>query len=177
MTVWVTSDLHFGHKNIMNHCPPRGVAFDNDVDQMTAGLISRWNQRVAKDDIVWVVGDFAWKPDVGEYAFGELNGYKHLILGNHDGRHVQRLGWESIQTYYELEYAGTKLVMFHYPIQVWNGAHKGALHLHGHSHGNTAPVGGRADIGVDLHYNLAPFTMEEAITYASWKPYESSDHH
>ena len=55
MATWFTADLHFGHRNIIDYCnrPFR------DVDAMNESLIENWNESIAADDTVWVVGDFA----------------------------------------------------------------------------------------------------------------------
>lgn len=51
--VFFTSDLHFGHANV--------IRFDNrpfaTVEEMDAELIRRWNDKVAKGDLVYVLGD------------------------------------------------------------------------------------------------------------------------
>ena len=77
------SDTHFGHRNVIN--------FDNrpflDVDEMDRILIKLWNSRVAPDDNVYIVGDFAYqneKPE--EWYLKYLRGHKHLIIGNHDSK-------------------------------------------------------------------------------------------
>lgn len=53
---------------------------------MTEQLIYKWNSVVGKNDIVYVVGDFALcgKQKIIEIGH-RLNGRKRLILGNHDG--------------------------------------------------------------------------------------------
>src|SRR4051812_27561867 len=81
MTTWFTSDLHFGHRNIIGYCdrPFR------DVDAMDAALVERWNEVVAPDDIVWVLGDVAMGRIERSLALvGGLHGTKHLVAGNHD---------------------------------------------------------------------------------------------
>ena len=53
MSRWLTSDTHFGHSNILKYCSstrPFG-----DLDEMHAGLIARWNERVEAEDEVIVV--------------------------------------------------------------------------------------------------------------------------
>ena len=54
--VFVTSDLHFGHKNI--------IKYENrpfkDVEEMDQKLIENWNNKVGKDDTVYILGDFSW---------------------------------------------------------------------------------------------------------------------
>lgn len=70
---------------------------------MTEKLIKNWNSVVGKNDIVYVVGDFALcgKQKIIEIG-NRLNGRKRLILGNHDGA--------SIATYRE---AGFEFVYNH----------------------------------------------------------------
>lgn len=81
MTTWFTSDLHFGHVNIIEYS---GRPF-TDAEQMNRALIERWNGFVQPDDTVWVLGDMA----MGRIAetlplVGQLAGRKLLITGNHD---------------------------------------------------------------------------------------------
>lgn len=81
MKRWVISDTHFYHKNIIDYCN-RPFA---SVEEMHKELIKRWNNTVAKDDIVYHLGDFAFgsKEQVAEIV-GQLNGRIRLIMGNHD---------------------------------------------------------------------------------------------
>jgi calcineurin-like phosphoesterase family protein len=81
MQTWFTADTHFGHANIIKYCD-RPFA---SLESMRAGLVQRWNEVVAAEDRVLVLGDFA----LGriEQTLGvlkELNGTKDLIVGNHD---------------------------------------------------------------------------------------------
>jgi calcineurin-like phosphoesterase family protein len=81
---WVIADLHFGHTNVIAYSdrPYR------DADHMTEELIKNWNNVVAKDDIVYVLGDFTLsrrKEYIAELC-SRLNGSKVLIMGNHDTR-------------------------------------------------------------------------------------------
>ena len=50
-----TSDLHFGHKNV--------IEFDHrpfhDVNEMDHLMIESWNSRVQPDDTVYILGDFS----------------------------------------------------------------------------------------------------------------------
>ena len=97
--IFLIGDCHFGHRNIIKYC---NRPFDN-VEEMTEGLIKNWNSVVGKNDIVYVVGDFALcgKTKIIEIS-KRLNGRKRLILGNHDGA--------SIATYRE---AGFEFVYNH----------------------------------------------------------------
>ena len=79
--IFLIGDCHFGHRNIIKYC---NRPFSN-VEEMTEGLIKNWNSVVGKNDIVYVVGDFALcgKQKIIEIS-KRLNGRKRLILGNHD---------------------------------------------------------------------------------------------
>lgn len=81
-TVWFTADLHLGHTRIieLSHRPFTTIV---DHDQ---SLIDNWNDRVAKDDMVWVLGDLSIESSY-TYALervAQLNGRKRLVTGNHD---------------------------------------------------------------------------------------------
>ena len=81
MTRFWTSDLHFGHANIIRYCNrPFG-----DVDEMNRSLIQRWNDVVGNDDEVWVLGDVAMGR-IGDTLglIRQLHGTKILLAGNHD---------------------------------------------------------------------------------------------
>lgn len=54
--IWFTSDLHFGHKNIIRFCDRPW----NSVEEMDEALINNWNSVVGDDDIVFDLGDFAF---------------------------------------------------------------------------------------------------------------------
>src|SRR5688572_16332601 len=81
MQTWFTADTHFGHANIISYCD-RPFA---DVTSMRTELVRRWNERVAAEDRVLVLGDFALgRIEETLTVLSELNGTKDLIVGNHD---------------------------------------------------------------------------------------------
>lgn len=172
MTVFFTADTHFGHANIINLCKRPFT----DVDEMDRVMIQRWNTVVKPIDTVWHLGDFAWhKPD--EYA-KQLNGEKHLIIGNHDPKRMDKMfGWHSINHYKELKVDGRNLVLFHYGMRVWNKCHHGAIHLYGHSHGNLAGDSQSLDVGVDA-WMFQPITLDSIEKRLAALPKRSEpDHH
>jgi len=76
-----TSDLHFGHANIIKYAN-RPYA---NVDEMNNDLVRRWNAVVTPNDTVWILGDLCMgKLDESLLYVGDLNGFKRLIPGNHD---------------------------------------------------------------------------------------------
>lgn len=111
------SDLHFGHKDIINfdHRPFR------DVDEMDRCLIKLWNSRIQKNDDIYIVGDFACdneKPE--QWYLRQLRGNKHLIVGNHDNKLLKNneamVYFESAESLLRLTDQDRKIVLCHYPM-------------------------------------------------------------
>ena len=76
MNCWFTSDLHFGHKNIIKYA---NRPFAN-VEEMNAALIKNWNELVKPEDYVYVLGDVSFmrmKDTLN--ILQQLNGKKGLI--------------------------------------------------------------------------------------------------
>ena len=132
--VFVCSDLHFNHKNI--------ITYENrpwpDRDAMNAGLITRWNAVVSPKDTVYMLGDvgFCGKSKASELVH-RLNGYKILILGNHDYPRSERY-WEEVgfaEVYKDLHITcGNQHVYLAHepPTEITPGI----FYLYGHVHGN-----------------------------------------
>ena len=111
----------------------------------------------------WHLGDFAIRRTAAEMAalLQALPGRKHLVAGNNDGPATRVLPeWSSVHDYAEIECDGAKLVLCHYPFRTWNGMYKGALNLHGHSHGQLKPLLRQIDVGVDVWY-FRPVTLAQ----------------
>ena len=146
MAVFFTSDTHFGDHRVLN-LHPRPFA---TVAEMDAEMIRRWNAVVGEADELWHLGDFARTARQAAALLPALNGRKHLVLGNNDPPAVQDLGWASVSAYAERVVDGVSLVLCHYPFRSWNGMHRGAVNLHGHSHGRLTPLPRQHDVGVDV---------------------------
>jgi calcineurin-like phosphoesterase family protein len=170
MTTWFTADLHFGHTNIISYAA-RPFA---DVDEMDAALRDRWNECVADDDEVWVLGDVA----LGRLRqtlplVGDLKGRKLLVAGNHD-RCWQGTGWrarrwtrryldagfvEVHQTPVHLEVGGHRVLASHFPYHgdsldadrfvEHRPVDAGLWLLHGHVHSDWRQLDKMINVGVD----------------------------
>ncbi len=109
---------------------------------MDAVLIEVWNGRVAKNDEVYILGDFAFRNEK-QYSWylKQLRGKKHLIVGNHDTKLVNdtdAMGYfESVDYYREITDCREHIVLSHYPIAEWNGFYHGDYHIYGHIHNKT----------------------------------------
>ncbi|KQM35854.1 metallophosphoesterase family protein [Sphingomonas sp. Leaf10] len=159
MTVFFTADTHFGdHRTINIHKRPFATVADMD-----ALLIERWNATVGPDDIVWHLGDVARRAADIPALLDRLHGTKHLLRGNNDpDATLSATGWASTGDYAEIDLDGHRLVLCHYPFRSWNGQHKRAINLHGHSHGRLKPMPRQFDVGVDVHA-FAPVRLDALL--------------
>jgi len=89
--IWVTSDSHFNHENIIKYC---GRPFDNAL-QMNECMVEKWNATVKPQDKVYHLGDVymggGFDRDYTSSLLRSLTGKKRLILGNHDNGKDQLL--------------------------------------------------------------------------------------
>lgn len=149
MTTFLTSDLHFGHRNILHIGKGRPFKTIEEHDQV---LIDNWNSVVASGDLVYVLGDFSIETSIDKIRepLRKLNGQKILILGNHDRKkiHMQLRTenlWQAVYDYTSIRFQaqdGQKVFfrLFHTPILEFDGAFKNYrtgekyMHAYGHIH-------------------------------------------
>ncbi len=181
--VWLISDTHFSHKNIL--LPSYSNRPFRNVDHMNHEMVERWNALVKEEDLVLHLGDFAMGPQTEcEPILKRLTGRKVLVRGNHDKMIDKRpelaAHFESIHDILEVQYLNDVAVLCHTPFEVWNNAHKspGFVHFCGHMHGNGRHLGGRLDVGVDAFCSeYAPKSWSECINEVKKHPYLAVDHH
>ena len=84
MEIWITSDWHFNHSKPFLY-KTRG--FDS-VEEMNETIITKYNSLVKPKDEVYILGDLclggANKLEENRELLSRLNGYFHIIRGNHD---------------------------------------------------------------------------------------------
>ena len=126
-----TSDLHLGHEH--------AISLDNrpfnSAEEMNRIIINNWNSVVGKNDDVYILGDFAWRNDIGCDALKQLKGNKYLVKGNHDRLNSameSQFVW--VKDYAEIKDGDKHIVLCHYPIAHWRNADYGTIHLYGHIH-------------------------------------------
>lgn len=170
---FITSDLHFYHKRIMEFCPDTRPWVS--VDEMHNKLIEHWNIKVSENDVVFHLGDFSFGNK--EQTLGilsQLNGNIVHIYGNHAKvlrDQVKVTGYD----YLEVKYDRTHIVMNHYPQYVWNRSHYGSVMMFGHCHGSFQGQGRMIDVGLDAHGKI--LTLDEAIQLCNNKDIIILDHH
>ena len=131
------ADTHFGHANIIRLC---NRPF-SDVNEMDNTMFYNWNNRVSNEDIVYIVGDFAYK-SVNDPVnlLRNLNGKKVLIEGNHDSKNLKNPNFiKCFQEICQLKVIydrDTKIQLCHYPLVEWDGYFRGSYLIFGHIHNN-----------------------------------------
>lgn len=190
--IWVTSDLHFGHSNIIKYSPKyRGHL--TSVDEMNRELVTNFNKDVSEDDHTYILGDIGFcSPEKVMDFLKQMNGTKTIIHGNHDRKLIASSAFQDRSqrnlagivedTPYKVisqTVDGKKygVVMFHFRIANWDGAHHGSIHLYGHEHGGGPVLERRCqDIGVDTNA-LRPYEMQSLIRRLAKKPHTYEGHH
>jgi calcineurin-like phosphoesterase family protein len=204
-THFIASDIHFGHKNILKYCSGSrgdGQIFDSlsddevrtAVDAMNEKIIARWNSLVGTEDHTFILGDLVMGKM--EHAIGlitRLNGFKTVIIGNHDRTLIKLPEMKTRESREEIKIVGlrdylcfspskgTGVVMSHFPMSSWDGYGTGSIHFHGHLHGSPVQVIDAKnkrimDVGIDNN-DLCPFRLDDCIAKMKLIPSPKSNHH
>jgi calcineurin-like phosphoesterase family protein len=183
---YITSDTHFGHKNILEYSDRPF----SDVNEMDEYMIDSWNSVVSPQDIVFHLGDFAFlRPNRVIEILSRLSGTIYFVYGNHDrvmrnpivtdySKQTKKIRYAA--DVFECKYKKDYLFMSHYAHRIWNRSHRGSIHFYGHSHGSIASLGRSMDVGVDskdMDSNYAPFLLDDVIEFTKLKPVHKVDHH
>jgi calcineurin-like phosphoesterase family protein len=198
--VFITSDTHYGHKNICRgvtawrlpdgSIPESQTRNFETIDEMNDVIINNINSVVGQDDVLIHLGDWSFGGFENIQKFRDRIVCKeiHLILGNHD-HHIEnnREGCQelfaSVNHYTKLMYKFETLVLMHYPIDSWDGLNKGHIHLHGHCHLPQTKVfgkGRRMDVGMDGSLFFMPYSLDNVIKIVKERDIRSNmddDHH
>lgn len=179
--IFFTADQHLGHTNIIRYA---NRPFANR-DEMDTYLIRRWNETVSPQDIVFHLSDFTLGKNAKDY-FRLLNG--HILFISTPWHHdrlwllnelVPNVEWAvpTISGWVTLLPPSVSVTIVdngkkhwfhlsHFPMQTWDRSHRGAYHLHGHSHGELPAALHRLDVGVDAlgkQYDYAPVSFEQVM--------------
>lgn len=134
--IWVISDTHFGHWNMVHTfkradgSPARDFTTVNEHDEV---MIANWNRVITPQDHVYHLGDVTMNPSANLRQIARLNGHKRLILGNHDSGKVQEYlaaGFQKIFASRVLD----KWIMTHIPVHPDSIGKRFRGNIHGHTH-------------------------------------------
>ena len=126
--IFITSDLHLDHTNIIRLCKRPFLG----IDEMNNTLVHNWNNTVSNKDTVYFIGDLAYGrgSNSTDYWLKRLKGKIIFIKGNHDKSDKLKL-----YDNYILECKGIKFFLTHEPDNVpqdWKG-----WAICGHKHNNS----------------------------------------
>jgi calcineurin-like phosphoesterase family protein len=152
--IWFTSDTHFDHANILKYTNRPWKS----VEDMNEGLIATWNAVVQRGDVVYHLGDFAFRRHA--YFASRLNGHINLIEGSHDKMSGKDKKAFTILGPMHTVSGDPDIIICHYAMRVWPRSHYGTWHLYGHSHGSLPPHGHSLDVGVDP-MGYVPVSLEK----------------
>ena len=164
--LWITSDTHFGHRSIFHDskCPGRKAWCGNSIEEHDAALTKIWNSKVAPEDYVIHLGDFAFGGVPRQKAYRDaLNGHLWIALGNHDSlsktayrTRVMR-PYDIIQDWLRFEYRGKKIFCKHVPYEFTEketSEHDELWHGHVHDRKYAPPTLKHRAWGVDRQEDL-----------------------
>lgn len=155
--IWIISDTHFNHENILKFRGKDGdtVRDFRDVHEMNETMIDRWNAVVKDGDKVYHLGDVLMgNRDEGEKILSRLKGQKRLLVGNHDvvyGKgNVLHKFFKKIYMWRMMPEHG--ILMTHVPVHPStlgesrfmkgdDGKNVKMVNVHGHIHQNKSPEG------------------------------------
>lgn len=149
--IWVISDTHFNHANILTFKSDKGVPVRgqfSSVEEMNETMIERWNEVVKPGDKIYHLGDVLFGPDKKDWLnknMPRLAGKKRLIFGNHDEptnfvgtKHFSKTAlWRLFKEF--------NIMLTHVPVHYTTliegrcGSDEPMLNVHGHIHQNKAP--------------------------------------
>lgn len=159
--IWVISDTHFGHQNIIDYCG-RPFKTYHEADQV---MVENWNSVVKPGDKVYHLGDVYMGS--GEYAWEilkRLHGQKRLILGNHDDptSKVLTKWFRKINLWRVWKDHG--LLFTHVPVHPSTISKRDGttrwINVHGHIHNNKSPDGPYRCVCVE-QTNYTPIHIED----------------
>lgn len=191
--IWFTADLHLGHANIIRYCnrpylSPNerereavgtgGKVSAETVRRHDAAILSAINERVARKDTLWILGDFSLSPIYEATRYREAIRCRHVnfVRGNHDLPSYDAL-FERVIDQGMVKVNGKKIWLNHYPMRSWDKAFHGSWHLYGHVHGRLQEEDAEnprllaRDVGIDAT-GYEPLSFPEIEAYM--KPREDA---
>lgn len=156
--IWLVSDTHFNHANIIKYCDR---PFDT-TEEMDWFMVEKWNSVVKPNDHVYHLGDVYMNASKGyiDNLLSKLNGKKRLILGNHDNGKDQVLlhHFEKVMLWRNFD----KVVLTHIPLREDSIPGGNRVNVHGHIHQNKSPIGPYKCVCVE-QVNYTPINLEEIV--------------
>lgn len=162
--IFVISDTHFGHANILTFRDDRGELIRgkkfSNVYQMDEYMIEKWNSVVKPEDIIYHLGDVTFDNKNFGSVFSRLNGKKRLVVGNHDDIKYLSRFFPKVNMWRLFKEFG--LLLTHVPIHESGLGRAGdnPVNVHGHIHQNKSPTKQHFNVSVEA-IDYTPISLEE----------------
>ena len=161
--VWVWSDLHLGHGNIIRYAN-RPFA---DVEAMNAALYGNWEAAVEETDLLLFVGDIAMRKSVAEHTWQTIREApgkaKHLVVGNHDltgSGELRVSGFDEVCSTLLID-GDPPLAFTHMPLAE---VPPGTVNVHGHTHEEPPRMSRHINVSVEqLEYTPVALDRIQAL--------------
>lgn len=157
MKVFLISDTHFEHKNI--------IKYENRPEDFDSMIVNNWNLIINDEDLTIHLGDFClsansrWK-----HYTNILRGRKVLIRGNHDAKSFQKLlelGFDFVCDGFIWNIYGKTILFTHEPkidLPYWVD-----LNIHGHQHSNGKYIDDKHKLFVIENMGYCPVMLSTFI--------------
>ena len=136
--VFLISDLHLSHSNILTFLEPDGsnLRSFSSIQEHDEQIIHNWNKVVTNNDKVYVLGDVCFK-NIHLENIARLNGTKVLIKGNHDELKPSQY----LQYFKDIRACAIldKFLLTHIPIHP-DSLSRWKANIHGHLHSNVVKL-------------------------------------
>jgi len=177
--IYVVSDTHFSHQNIIKYCDRPF----KDEHHMNEVLIHKWNKVIKEDDVVIHLGDVGFG-SINKIMddLRRLNGIKYLVPGNHDyGKHL--IKYETNEIFEVLRggavFFDESTILTHKPykkhmMEKAVTKNPNTINVHGHIHNKTLQSFQKdfADLGVEDRYEDYDFGryLNVSVEMINYKP-------
>lgn len=153
--IFVTSDLHFNHKNIINFSRPQFKTLQ-EHDQF---IVEQYNSVVNKDDLVYILGDLGFSPaNILKELVKQLNGRKILIIGNHDRlKDSEYFAMGFIEVIHHPIYYNNNIILSHLPVKECYD-NPWVINVHGHIHNGNLDLPNYFNVNVEEN-NYKPINI------------------
>lgn len=165
--IFVISDLHLGHKNILKfEHKGKPLRPFHDLHEMHETIINNWHKTIKAQDKVYVLGDISFQVEMMG-IFAHLPGHKRLVRGNHDLMDTQ------VYMKYFDEIYGVRQIngvwLTHVPMhQSCVDGERVKVNIHGHLHANKIDHPKYFNASVEC-INYTPVSIEDVLDEVSKK--------
>jgi calcineurin-like phosphoesterase family protein len=135
--IYVTSDTHYGHSNILKFKRNDGTPLRNfkDIDEHDNIMVDNWNKIITPQDHVYHLGDVVINRRCLDIC-KRLMGHKRLVRGNHDIFKTKEYIDVGFQEIYGCRvFPKHNMILSHIPIHP-GSLKEGWTNIHGHTHSN-----------------------------------------